>query len=172
MDRASAETLLAVSRRILDAFGEAMGAVRAIADEKEQRQLRGVLAQLMASVTVELQVPILREFPELDTNDEQPEPDPPLSPEEQQRVDQLSTAEVNAIDEALFEDACDQWRKVARIVGTTLGRLRDRIPGVPDLFYAQRVRHLVAAGRLESQGNLEFMRFSEVRLPRTQDETP
>jgi hypothetical protein len=168
MDRASAEKLLAVSGRILNVFSEAMAVVHTISDEAEQRQLRGVLAQLTASVTVELQMPILREFPELDTNDERRDPDPPLTVDQQQRVDQLSGPEIDAIDEALLEDACDRWRKVARIVGTAVGKLRDRIPDVPDLYYAQRVRHLVAIGRLESQGNLEFMRFSEVRVPRNQ----
>jgi hypothetical protein len=36
--------------------------------------------------------------------------------------------------------------------------------GIPDLFYAQRIRHLIASGQLESQGNTTSMRFSEVRL--------
>ena len=37
---------------------------------------------------------------------------------------------------------------------------------VPDVFYSQRARALVKAGKLESQGNLFFIRFSEVRLPK------
>jgi hypothetical protein len=44
-------------------------------------------------------------------------------------------------------------------------QLSARIPNVPDVYYAQRVCHLVEVGKLESQGNLAFMRFSEVRLP-------
>jgi len=40
------------------------------------------------------------------------------------------------------------------------------VPKVPDIFYAERVRNLVAEGKLESQGNLLYMGFSEVRLPR------
>ena len=43
--------------------------------------------------------------------------------------------------------------------------LSERIPDVPDIYYAQRVRRLVAVGELESQGNLEYMGYSEVRLP-------
>ena len=57
------------------------------------------------------------------------------------------------------------WRKVARIVGMTIGDLSERLPNVPDVYYAQRVRRLVAVGELESQGNLAYMRYSEVRLP-------
>ena len=42
---------------------------------------------------------------------------------------------------------------------------RNGFPNIPDIYYAQRVRRLVAVGELESQGNLEYMRYSEVRLP-------
>ena len=38
--------------------------------------------------------------------------------------------------------------------------------GIPDLYFAQRGRKLVEAGRLESQGNLSYMGLSEVRLPK------
>ena len=41
----------------------------------------------------------------------------------------------------------------------------ESIQSVPDLFYAERLRKLVQDGKLESQGNLHYMRFSEVRLP-------
>ena len=47
----------------------------------------------------------------------------------------------------------------------TIGELSERFPNIPDIYYAQRVRRLVAVGELESQGNLEYMRYSEVRLP-------
>lgn len=43
-----------------------------------------------------------------------------------------------------------------------------RMPGLPDLFYASRVKHLLANGLLESQGDLAHMRYSEVRLPQPQ----
>lgn len=43
--------------------------------------------------------------------------------------------------------------------------LKNRYPGLCYIFYAQRLIHLVEEDRLESQGNLEHMRFSEVRIP-------
>ena len=43
--------------------------------------------------------------------------------------------------------------------------LTNRVIGIPDVFYAQRVRKLVEDGHLEAQGNLAYMRYSEVRLP-------
>ncbi len=97
--------------------------------------------------------------------EEIPKPDPPMTPEERARIAQLSDAEIRAIDEVLLSNACHQWRKFARVVATTMRDLEDRIQGVSYLFYSQRVRKLVEDGRLESQGNLAYMRFSEVRLP-------
>jgi hypothetical protein len=40
-----------------------------------------------------------------------------------------------------------------------------RVPGLPDLYYAERIRALVTRGLLLAEGNLKFMRYSEVRLP-------
>ena len=92
-------------------------------------------------------------------------PDPPLSPEELALVAQLTESQVAAIDAALMSHATKHWRKVAMLVGLAMSEIPERKRGIPDLYYAQRIRHLVANGRLESDGNLEYMRFSEVRLP-------
>jgi hypothetical protein len=93
------------------------------------------------------------------------EPDPPLNTEQSLRVSRLTQEDLWEIDRVLLSQASHQWRKVARIVGMTIGELSDRFPNVPDIYYAQRVRHLVEVGKLESQGNLAYMRFSEVRRP-------
>jgi hypothetical protein len=77
----------------------------------------------------------------------------------------LQAADLQAIDAALLGDCAVSWRKVARVVGTAMRALQDSQPDIPAGYYAQRVALLVSAGRLESQGNLEYMRFSEVRLP-------
>lgn len=81
------------------------------------------------------------------------------------RVSRLKQEDLWEIDRVLLAQSATTWRKVARIVGTTIGELSDRFPNIPDVYYAQRVRRLVAVGELESQGNLEYMRHSEVRLP-------
>ena len=78
----------------------------------------------------------------------------------------LSREAVQAIDNLLLSHAHAEWRKVALIVALTMTDPENRERGIPDLFYAQRVRKLVEEGRLESQGNLQEMRFSEVRLPK------
>ena len=94
-----------------------------------------------------------------------PQPDPPLSPEDSARVAELSERDVRNLDEALMAEASPQWRKVARLVGGAMSHQLTRIAGIPDLFYAQRVRHLVESGLLESRGDLRYMGFSEVRIP-------
>ncbi len=92
-------------------------------------------------------------------------PDPPLNADQSLRVSKLTQEELWAMDRELLAQSAPTWRKVARVVGTTIGALSERIPDVPDIYYAQRVRHLVEVGKLESQGNLLYMRYSEVRLP-------
>lgn len=42
--------------------------------------------------------------------------------------------------------------------------LGSQFPGVPDVFYAQRVRRLVEAGAIEAVGDLNRIRYSEIRI--------
>ena len=93
------------------------------------------------------------------------EPDGDLTPEQAKLVGQLTDAEVQAIDNALLANTCDRWRKVARVVGTTMMELPNPVVGIPDVYYSRRVQKLVKEGFLEAQGNLSYMRYSEVRRP-------
>jgi hypothetical protein len=61
--------------------------------------------------------------------------------------------------------AFPRWRKVAEIVGFAMDKLSAKYPKFSDVFFAERIRVLAEQGRLESQGDLSSMRFSEVRLP-------
>jgi len=92
-------------------------------------------------------------------------PDPPLDVEQSLRVSKLRQEDLLEMDRVLLSYAERNWRKVAYIVSRALGEFSVRLPDVPDVYYSQRVRNLVAAGQLESQGNLLYMRYSEVRLP-------
>lgn len=91
-------------------------------------------------------------------------PDPDLTPEQEVKVALLSKEQIKEIDEALFSEATDRWQKVAKIIGMTMLHLPSKVKGIPDLYYAQRIKKLVDEGLLESQGNLQFMRYSEVRI--------
>ena len=99
--------------------------------------------------------------------DETPEANPPLSPEELAAVAILSEADLQFIDAVILENSFVRWMKVAFVVALTMKALKDRYPDLSYIFYAQRLVRLAKGGQLESRGNLEFMRFSEVRLPGT-----
>ena len=92
-------------------------------------------------------------------------PDPELTPEQKELVSTLSQKDIELIDKALLSNSCKFWRKVARIVGATMSEIPHRVEGIPDVFYASRIQFLVQEGKLKSQGDLNKMRFCEVKLP-------
>ena len=99
-----------------------------------------------------------------DTTDDDP-PDLPLTPDEQELLDALLPSEVMELDRALMANCSRSWRKVARVVGTTMMAPPFRSSPLADVCYATRVVELVRQGKLEADGNLNYMRYSEVRLP-------
>lgn len=92
-------------------------------------------------------------------------PDRPLSPEAEARASQLTAADLQRIDECLLSHMSHRWQKVARIIGLTMTVLYCDFPGLPDVFYGLRIKHLAESGAIEAAGNLNRMRYSEVRLP-------
>lgn len=98
-------------------------------------------------------------------SDGQEQPDPPLTPEQEVIVASLSGEFLRKVDSALLSHAKHSWRKVAMLVGLAMMDPDLKVAGLPDLFFSKRVRGLVEAGLLQSAGNLDFMRYSEVRLP-------
>jgi hypothetical protein len=96
---------------------------------------------------------------------EVPIPNPPLSRREKAAFARLSREDKAAIDEGIRSCALPHWRKVAMVVSLAEEALRDRYPQFSYVLYAERIRLLAKRGRLESQGKLRYMRFSEVRLP-------
>jgi hypothetical protein len=96
---------------------------------------------------------------------EVPIPNPPLSRKEAAAFAKLSENDINAIDEGILSCILARWQKVAAVVWCAEEKLRRSYPQFSYVLYAKRIRLLVKRGRLESQGNLRYMRFSEVRLP-------
>jgi hypothetical protein len=90
----------------------------------------------------------------------------PLSDKERAAASKLTDADLQIIDAAILASSSSHWLKVARVVSSTEDILKNRYPDLSHVFYAQRLIQLSDAGQLESQGNLEYMRFSEVRIPR------
>lgn len=101
----------------------------------------------------------------MDITDNIDPPNPPMTQDQQSVANSLSLEFVQAIDDELISYAISRNRKVVRLVMSTMSNPKLRVPGLPDLFYAQRVKVLVSKGLLISEGNLDYMQYSEVRLP-------
>jgi hypothetical protein len=71
---------------------------------------------------------------------------------------------LSQIDAALISLVTAKPRKVAGIIGRTLASPA-HVPGLPDVFYLERVRLLVEAGVLEVVGDLDDLMKCEVYLP-------
>src|SRR5688572_20808840 len=121
------------------------------AGEERSRHLE-VLAGLFADLLGQLRAPAVRQFPELVPCERLPgEPNTALDPEEEEKASRLASQDLALIDEELLAHCAPRWRKVALVVGSTMTSLRERLPDIPDAFYARRVIGLVENGRLESQ---------------------
>jgi hypothetical protein len=99
------------------------------------------------------------------TDFDDPEPDESPTPEEETQVRLLTAADLQRIDECLLSHTPHQWRKVAYVIGQTMKEIHDEFPGIPDIFYGLRIKHLAESGAIEAAGNLGRMRHSETRLP-------
>ena len=104
-------------------------------------------------------------------NEEIPMPTSPLGATERAAAAKLTAADLQIIDSAILANSSNRWLKVARVVTDAENALKDRFPDLTYRFYALRLADLVDDGKLESKGNLDYMRFSEVRIPNAETET-
>jgi hypothetical protein len=166
MERAVARELVVACEQALESLTAAESAIGQIPASDERTQLLEALAGVIASVLGSIRAPAVRQYPDIVPAEPLPsEPDTGLDAYEQSVADRLSPADVERIDQALLAECSRKWRKVARVVGSSMAQLAKHYPELPDRFYARRIISLVEAGTLESEGNLDYMRFSEVRLP-------
>ena len=66
MDRITAEKLMAIYRRLSEVLNEADPVIRSISDEDSRQQQLRALGTMMQDVWLNLEAPIVREYPELD----------------------------------------------------------------------------------------------------------
>ena len=167
MNQEEAAVLYEIYERALAVLSEAEPVIQAFPDDEERRSAFRSHGHVIVEILSSLRAPLVQTYPALDTSSPtEDEPDTSLDSEEQELVDRLTPEQIQRIDVHLLADCAPQWwRKSARIVGTAWLALSKELPDVPMGYYAQRVIALVEAGRLEAQGNLHYMRFSEVRLP-------
>jgi hypothetical protein len=72
------------------------------------------------------------------------------------------------IDQLLLSFCVGHWRKVARVIGSTMQVLEERGVQIDGTIADQidaRMAVLVNTGQLEAKGDIRKWRFSEVRLP-------
>ena len=85
-------------------------------------------------------------------------PDRPLTPEEAKAVSLLPVEIVESIDTLLLSEATEKYQKVAKLVGFIMSDASLRNLCLPDVYYASRVKALVAQGILAARGDLDCMR--------------
>lgn len=90
-----------------------------------------------------------------------------MDPYQQARAEKLTEAQLQTIDDCILSHITHQFRKTAKVVALTMGDIRENFPGLPDAFYSGRIKRLAEAGLIEAVGNLNRMRFSEVRLAKS-----
>jgi len=165
------ETLIKLTTESIEKLGVAISEILNLSKEDRNEKYRIEALGRSIGLIREFQNAIFERHPELIPPSMEDEiPDPALTKEQITFVSTLNENDIRKIDDFLLENSSQHWRKVARIVGKTMMELPGRIPGTPDIYYSQRVRHLVEKGALESQGNLAYMRYSEVRLPQEENE--
>jgi len=163
LGQADAAALHDVYQRALKVMAEAEPMIWRLPKTPERDQYLQAHVSIIADILSQLKAPLVLQYPDLETPLPEGLPDSELDDEEQQVVAALSESQVSLIDSLLLADCAPSWRKVARIVGTALTKGSEELAEVPVGFFAQRVKALVESGKLESKGNLDYMRFSEVR---------
>ena len=164
MDRLIAENVFAACENALSEFTKIEYALREIKDESERRELMKSLSFVIADVLGTIRAPVVLQFPELVPAEEPGEPDDILDEEDEGIVSALGSADLSSIDNAIFAECATSWRKSARVVMGAMKMLDQTLPEVPVALYTRRIAALVQSGRLQSQGNLRHLRFSEVKL--------
>ena len=115
----------------------------------------------------EFQEPIFERNPDLrPASSLDSEVEPSLTQEQEYKVSKLTQNELKEIDDELLSLCTNTFQKVAKIVGTYMSTSSNKFELV-DIFYAQRIEVMALSNILEHQGNLKFMRYSEVRLAKT-----
>ena len=164
MDRDIAKDLFAACERTLTELTTAEATILRISNDSERASLLRALGGVIAEVLGTLRAPVTRQYPEIEPQVQPGKPDTALDAEELEVVSRLTQSDIELIDSALLAECVTSWRKVARVVGAAMNSLQTQFAELPDGYYARRVAALVDSSALESQGNLEYMRFSEVRL--------
>lgn len=90
--------------------------------------------------------------------------DPRMDAASQAFADALSTDDIALIDRKLLSHSVAHWRKSARVAASCLMELPEELKAIHPDFLSGRIKHLIDEGRLIHQGDLNRLRFCEIRL--------
>ena len=169
MDRKTAEEIFSACERALTNLTEAEVAIAQISDSTERGELMRALSRSIGEVLAGVRAPAVIQYPELQPSEPRGEPDTTLDAEEAAAVAKLTIEEVSIVDGALLAECAPTWRKVARVVGYAWKSLNPEREDIPLGYLVQRVIALVEAGELASEGDVRYIRSSEVRLSKGTD---
>ena len=89
-----------------------------------------------------------------------------LTPEEEFNVSKLKAKDLKIIDAALLAEASTSERKISWVVGKTMKSLGPNFDHIPAVFLARRVRKLIGEGKLETNGDTDYIRRKEAKPPK------
>jgi hypothetical protein len=164
MERKTAEEIFAACETALSGLTEAERAISEMADSGERRELLHSLSKSITEILSGVRAPAVIQYPDIQPPEPRGEPDTTLDAEEEAFVSKLTDDEISLIDKALLAECALTWRKSARVVGATLDELSPQFEELSYGYLARRIIALVEAGKLVSQGDLHYIRSSEVRL--------
>lgn len=165
MGHDDAAALYGIYERALQVLSDAEPMIWKLPRTPERDEYVQAHARVVVDILSKLRAPLVLQYPDLDTTGPDGPPDTAMDHEEERTVAALTGAQIALIDSVLLAACARSWRKVARIAAAAMTDGPQELADVPAGFFARRVKALVQSGRLESQGDLDYMRFSEVRLP-------
>lgn len=163
-DRETAEVLYKAYEGALSALSEAESVLWNLPAHPDKDEYISAHTSAVVSILSKLRAPLVIQFRDLDTSRPDGPPDTELDDVGQATALALTEDQITLIDERLLARCSASWRKVALVVGQMSLEPPKDLPLLPVGFLVQRIQALTASGQLESQGNLDYMRFSEVRL--------
>ncbi len=89
--------------------------------------------------------------------------DDEITVEERILIKKLRPEDISLIDKTIHSNITELFRKTARVVADVSDELKERYPEITYLFYSERIRLMVKRGIVESQGDLNMMRYSEIK---------
>lgn len=165
-DRETAGVLHEAYEGALRALAEAEAVLWNLPGHPGREEYIKAHTRAVVAILSKLRAPLVIQFRDLDS-ERRPEgpPDTELDDVERAVVLALTEEQVGRLDEELLARCSRSWRKVARVASQLFLEPPEGLPPIPVGYAIQRAQALVAAGRLEAQGDLDYMRYSEVRLP-------